>query len=119
MGSCKCTDCTTPPTAWESVAAGRTTPDMSLAGATYKTRPGTSTDSKDATTDQCLASIVTSSFTRIAAKESKPDRVGFEYYGSQSLGNYVQWPGMQDCDAYDPRYRPWYAAAASGPKGSG
>jgi len=114
--SCKCTDCTTPPTAWESAAAGRTTPDMTLAGATYKTRPGTSTDSKDATTDQCLASIVTSSFTRIAAKESKPDRVGFEYYGSQSLGNYVQWPGMQDCDAYDPRYRPWYAAAASGPK---
>jgi hypothetical protein len=23
---------------------------------------------------------------------------------------------MQDCGAYDPRYRPWYAAAASGPK---
>ena len=89
---------------------------MTLAGATYKTRPGTSTTSKDATTDQCLADIVTSSFTRIAAKESKPDRVGYEYYGSQSLGNYVQWPGMKDCAAYDPRYRPWYAAAASGPK---
>ena len=89
---------------------------MTLAGATYKTRPGTSTTSKDATTDQCLANIVTSSFTRIAAKESDPKRVGYEYYGSQSLGNYVQWPGMQDCDAYDPRYRPWYAAAASGPK---
>ena len=89
---------------------------MTLAGATYKTRPGTSTTSKDATTDQCLANIVTSSFTRIAAKESDPKRVGYEYYGSQSLGNYVQWPGMEDCKAYDPRYRPWYAAAASGPK---
>ena len=89
---------------------------MTLSGATYKTRPGTDTTNKDATTDQCLASIVTSSFTRIAAKESAPDRVGFEYYGSQSLGNYVQWPGMEDCAEYDPRYRPWYAAAASGPK---
>ena len=65
----------------------------------------------DATTDQCLADIVTSSFTRIAAKESDPNRVGYEYYGSQSLGNYVQWPGMQDCGAYDPRYRPWCAAS--------
>ena len=66
----------------------------------------------EATTDQCLADIVISSFTRIAAKESDPDRIGYEYYGSQSLGNYVQWPGMQDCGgAYDPRYRPWCAAS--------
>ena len=65
----------------------------------------------DATTDQCLADIVTSSFTRIAAKESDPDRIGYEYYASQSLGNFVQWPGMQDCGAYDPRYRPWCAAS--------
>ena len=114
--SCNCADCKTPTVEWAAVGAGKTTPDMTLAGATYKTRPGTSTTSKDATTDQCLADIVTSSFTRIAAKESKPDRVGYEYYGSQSLGNYVQWPGMKDCAAYDPRYRPWYAAAASGPK---
>merc|ERR1719149_215764 len=125
-GSCNCADCKTPTVEWEALAGKTTTvngqtvplktPDMTLAGATYKTRPGTSTTSKDATTDQCLANIVTSSFTRIAAKESDPKRVGYEYYGSQSLGNYVQWPGMKDCDAYDPRYRPWYAAAASGPK---
>ena len=124
--SCNCADCKTPTVEWEALAGKTTTvngqteplktPDMTLAGATYKTRPGTSTTSKDATTDQCLANIVTSSFTRIAAKESDPKRVGYEYYGSQSLGNYVQWPGMEDCKAYDPRYRPWYAAAASGPK---
>ena len=35
----------------------------------------------------------------------------------QSLGNYMQWPGTQWCtESYDPRFRPWYAAAASGPK---
>ena len=114
--SCPCADCVAPSTSWQSSIAGITTPNMTLSGATYKTRPGTSSTSSDATTDQCLANIVTSSFTRIAATESDPDRIGFEYYGSQSLGNYIQWPGMQDCDAYDPRYRPWYAAAASGPK---
>ena len=63
------------------------------------------------TTDQCLAGIVTSSFTRIAAKESDPDRIGYEYYASQSLGNFVQWPGTEDCSDYDPRYRPWCAAS--------
>ena len=63
------------------------------------------------TTDQCLAGIVTSSFTRIAAKESDPGRIGYEYYASQSLGNFVQWPGTEDCSAYDPRYRPWCAAS--------
>jgi uncharacterized protein YegL len=126
--ACNCVDCEPHPPEWTAVpdppappAPGPTpppksTPDINFAGATYKTRPGTSTTSKDATTDQCLANIVTSSFTRIAAKESDPTRVGYEYYGSQSLGNYVQWPGMEDCKDYDPRYRPWYAAAASGPK---
>jgi len=52
------------------------TPDLTLAGATYKTRASGSGTDEGA--DRCLASIVTSSFTRIAAKESKPDRVGYE-----------------------------------------
>ena len=112
--SCDCADCVTPNAAWTAVTG--TTPDMTYASATYLARQGASTTSADATTDQCLAGIVTSSFTRIAAKESDPDRVGYEYYGSQALGNYIQWPGMQDCSDYDPRFRDWYAAAASGPK---
>ena len=44
-------------------------------------------------------------------------RIGYEYFGSQINGNYVQWPGTNWCPAdYDPRFRPWYAAAAAGPK---
>ena len=33
-------------------------------------------------------------------------------------GTYMQWPGMEDCSTggFDPRFRPWYAGAAAGPK---
>lgn len=44
-------------------------------------------------------------------------RVGYAYGAFQRLGTYMQWPGVEWCtDTYDPRYRPWYAAAAAGPK---
>ena len=32
-------------------------------------------------------------------------------------GDFIQWPAMQWCTStFDPRYRDWYSAAASGPK---
>ena len=69
------------------------------------------------TMEKCLSSIVGSSFQRIAAKESNTSRVGFAYGAFQLLGTYMQWPGLEWCPlGYDPRYRPWYAAAAAGPK---
>ena len=74
-------------------------------------------DQAAANMDVCLAGIATDSFTRIAAKEANVSRIGYEYYGSQSIGAYMGWPGLQWClDEYDPRFRPWYATAASGPK---
>merc|ERR1719361_2205473 len=37
--------------------------------------------------------------------------------GHQETGDFIQWPGIQWCtNEFDPRFRPWYAAAASGPK---
>ena len=80
---------------------------------------GNSVDEQSAAAKQdvCLASIVADSFTRIAAKEADMSRLGYEYYGSQAIGSYTQWPGTQWClGEYDPRLRPWYAGAASGPK---
>eukprot|EP00966_Prymnesium_polylepis_P026301 606741-Prymnesium_polylepis.1 len=51
---------------------------------------------------------------RIASKEADVDRVGYLYYGSQALGNYMQWPGIDWCPAsYDPRYRNWYTVRRS------
>jgi len=66
--------------------------------------------------DQCLVGTISASFIRVALKEADRSRIGYEYYGSQ-LGSYTQWPGVNDCKGnFDPRFRPWYAAAASGPK---
>jgi hypothetical protein len=50
------------------------------------------------------------------------DRIGYMYIGMQKEGAYAQWPDMDSCTAanqwgtFDPRFRPWYSAAASGPK---
>ena len=38
-------------------------------------------------------------------------------FGSQDIGGYAQWPAMQWCsNTFDPRFRPWYSTAVSGPK---
>tara|TARA_B110001452_G_scaffold93183_1_gene76857 strand:+ start:94 stop:1146 length:1053 start_codon:yes stop_codon:yes gene_type:complete len=47
--------------------------------------------------EECLASIVGNDFVRIAAIEANISRLGYEYYASQQLGSYVQWPGLQWC----------------------
>ena len=66
--------------------------------------------------DVCLSESLSASFQRIAAVEGDATRVGYEYYGSQ-LGTYMQWPGIDWCPStYDPRFRPWFAAGAAGPK---
>ena len=106
--SCDCTTCT-PNDVWK----GTIDPQKVTIGL----GDGTDPNSAAAKQDVCLASIVADSFTRIAAKEADMSRLGYEYYGSQAIGSYTQWPGLQWClKDYDPRFRPWYAGAASGPK---
>jgi uncharacterized protein YegL len=93
---------------------------ITLGSTTYTTRAGAATtpDTPAAKKDVCLAGIVGEAFMRVAAAEARPDqRLGYLYGGLQDLGTYMQWPGVQWCTkTYDPRFRPWYAAAASGPK---
>jgi len=45
---------------------------------------------------------------------SETETIKWQYIGSEE-GWWSTYPGKQDtaCDAYDPRFRPWYAAAAS------
>jgi len=49
-----------------------------------------------------------------------PKRMGFLQYGDQASGVYFSWPGTKWCTTpdslYDPRFRPWYVSAVSGPK---
>mmetsp|Transcript_26341 Transcript_26341/g.66443 ORF Transcript_26341/g.66443 Transcript_26341/m.66443 type:complete len:1666 (-) Transcript_26341:1049-6046(-) len=45
-------------------------------------------------------------------------RIAYMYAGFAEGGEYIQWPAMnfQGASTYDPRFRPWYAMVASGPK---
>jgi len=57
-------------------------------------------------------------FKRVARLEyNDPARMGFLSYGDQSSGVYFSWPGTTFCPtSFDPRFRPWYVSAVSGPK---
>ena len=48
---------------------------------------------------------------------SETETIKWQYIGSEE-GWFSTYPGNQDtaCNTYDPRFRPWYAAAASVPK---
>jgi hypothetical protein len=115
--SCPCTTCT-PNSVWQEQSIF---PDAVIETDAQKVTIGMGDDvdaqSAAARQDICLASIVADSFTRIAAKEADMSRIAYEYYGSQAIGSYTGWPGLDWClEDYDPRFRPWYAVAASGPK---
>ena len=55
-------------------------PRISLAATSYHARPSASTNSTQSYIDQCLSDVVSSSFMRIASKESDLNRVGYAYY---------------------------------------
>lgn len=69
---------------------------------------------------ECLAQAVRDTYSRVASSEygdQGSGRVGYQYYGLQGDGTMVQWPQMNWCPTqFDPRFRPWYATAATGPK---
>eukprot|EP00440_Ansanella_granifera_P038361 gb/GFBE01041622.1/.p1 GENE.gb/GFBE01041622.1/~~gb/GFBE01041622.1/.p1 ORF type:complete len:735 (+),score=169.57 gb/GFBE01041622.1/:1-2205(+) len=65
----------------------------------------------------CLANSIAYTYRRVAAKEGNRERIGYQYFSDQDSGAYVGWPNTDWCpNNYDPRYRPWYAAGATGPK---
>ena len=116
LSSCPCKTCSTNSDA--SVVFGNQS--ITLGTTTYTTRnsKGNTPETDAAKLDVCLAGIVGEAFMRVAAAEARPEkRLGYAYGGLQELGTYMQWPGVEWCtETYDPRFRPWYAAAASGPK---
>ena len=71
----------------------------------------------------CLANAVSTTYLNMVSKEyDDRTRIGYQYFGLQASGGYGQWP-LTDlstsgamCDSYDPRFRPWYASTATGPK---
>jgi len=69
---------------------------------------------------KCLHDGIRLQFLKVVNSEYDmvaKDRVAYLYMGFADKGDYIQWPAMQwTRGGYDPRYRPWYAMIASGPK---
>ncbi|CAD7952811.1 unnamed protein product [Amoebophrya sp. A25] len=69
---------------------------------------------------KCLGEAFQVQFLRVANSEydmSGKSRVAYLYAGFADRGNYIQWPAMEwNKGTWDPRFRPWYAMVASGPK---
>ncbi|CAE8617388.1 unnamed protein product [Polarella glacialis] len=81
-------------------------------------KPGTGTEGQRLAS--CMTKAVADTFRRVAAKESgaQTSRVGYQYFADQASGSMITWPLADWCPAtgFDPRFRPWYAAGATGPK---
>jgi len=112
---CPCTDCFT-----STVWAGKV--DFERVGMLRDEGRGTE---KEKGIAACMSQRVETQYKAIAAREMDPDfsKVGYMYFADQSTGGYTQWPREEACTwtggdggSYDPRYRPWYAGGATGPK---
>merc|ERR1719330_892090 len=75
----------------------------------------------------CMAEEVADNYQAIAAREMDPDfyKIGYMYFGEADTGGYAQYPREDFCNPmvegpggrpWDPRFRPWYAGGATGPK---
>eukprot|EP00397_Hematodinium_sp_SG-2012_P004924 GEMP01004939.1.p1 GENE.GEMP01004939.1~~GEMP01004939.1.p1 ORF type:complete len:699 (+),score=137.57 GEMP01004939.1:172-2268(+) len=110
IDSCHCDTCAERPEGgWEAVAV-----DLRQSSITFNLQEGGEFESEA----KCLGRQLESAFRSIAQQTyNDPNRIAYMYFGFQENGAFIQWPAVQWCpQAYDPRFRPWYAAAASGPK---
>jgi len=65
----------------------------------------------------CMAKSIALTYRNVGAKEGNESHIGYQYYGDQASAGYVGWPNVEWCpNDYDPRFRPWYASGATGPK---
>lgn len=118
--SCQCTDCSLGEGSWRAFD-GSYTYRISLNAMTVTHSGLTSTTSRAEKDAQCLARLVEGRFKRIARREyNDPTRLGWFSYGDQRSGVWFGLPGISWCptssNPYDPRFRPWYVSAVSGPK---
>ena len=103
--SCGCAECVYNSNWLESV-------DFSQASLT----PNAVTSLTDTST--CLAETASGYYLKVVGAEYQSTaNVGFVYSGFQDDGAFSQWPALEWCPTdYDPRFRPWYAAAVTNPK---
>ena len=113
--SCPCAGCEHD-VDWHCTSGGQVDLESAVL---FERNEGYTTDTPDAKQMQCMASAVNGEFLRVAGKEhvEHPERIGYQMFGGQTTGAMANWPAVEWCSAdYDPRFRPWYSSAASGPK---
>eukprot|EP00505_MAST-04D_sp_SCG-Rhode-Island_P004726 Stramenopile-MAST_4_protein_4726 len=92
----------------------------------FKIQPETE-KSDSVKAEMCAAEGVGKTFKQHSVGESKwsgekdlASSTSWQYFGGQQTGLFAQFPATIKtqcwCDKYDPRYRPWYASAVTGPK---
>ena len=103
-----------------AVASTTCSLDLSLDHATTKFLTNTDFDSLDVQRSVCVLEQLDSLWERdhqqVLNIESYPELI---YASVGGTGAFVQFPGTEwtECpDSYDPRFRPWYSNAATGPK---
>jgi hypothetical protein len=109
--SCPCTDCS---------PSGRYWPGEKVNFEDISVLPGGNEDDPLDGDGTCIAQSVATTYLNVASKEyDDKERIAYQYFGHQASGGYAQWPKMDlknMCTNYDPRFRDWYTAAATGPK---
>jgi len=118
--SCECSDCDLGEGSWEAFDESYRY-SISLNSMTVTHSGLTTKDSKEERYAQCLARLMEGKFKRIARLEyDDPTRLAWLSYGDQQSAVWFGLPGIAWCpdtsSPYDPRYRPWYVSAVSGPK---
>ncbi|CEM35380.1 unnamed protein product [Vitrella brassicaformis CCMP3155] len=112
-GVCSVTSCSCP-TCSQIMGSAWGSQSLDLTATVFKDGSGSAVSQQS----RCMSNVASSVFLRIAGSEyDSTSRLGYLYGGFQTDGAYVQWPRM-DCSelTFDPRYRPWYASASTGPK---
>jgi hypothetical protein len=116
--SCPCADCSPGGGSWKSLVNTNeysiVTNKMTISHST-----GVDTNSADARHTQCLLRLVEARLKMIILEEyDDPTRMGWLMWGDQKSGMWAGLPGIQWCPGsdWDPRFRPWYVSAVSGPK---
>jgi len=123
VDSCSCARCQPGGGTWQPPA---NTPDATGYSIDFRSVSVTHVGNTDKSSDkereaQCLAMLAQPEFKSIARLEyNDHERMAFLYYGDQGSGVMVSWPGQDYCPTaaapFDPRFRPWYVSAVSGPK---
>eukprot|EP00944_MAST-04C_sp_MAST-4C-sp1_P000394 g394.t1 len=89
----------------------------------YKIQPKTPA-SRKVYNELCASKTAGASFKSNAVGDNifgpLASSTSWQYFGAQYTGMFAQYPASIKtqcwCDSYDPRYRPWYSAAITGPK---